>query len=388
MGKNIPNNTKEQATHTELQHSSFWRMKEMMRFVRKAIMGELTMKDVRIEAKREPELVAWEREITTSLWPEIEHTFIEPYHALYTNARHVILADIPTVTPAIITEWMEVMKTIKEQTYACIDSRMKHTLNKHGILAISVLENMRHNIGNLLSQFSAYAETLSSAIEREEDTTNPLFSEAYCLQVQAEDADQAWEALLASKGFNAARYIGEFEVFFTEQVKPASLKTLLQHTKKRTQLELKQLDTIHPSSVYVDYITNELNNSYTQKVIPHAIMLSEVVCELVCNAAKVLKQQNAEAEILVFYTQAEAELWIEIRDEGPGSGSNTPEELFTNGITNTRAFGGTGQGLGKVRKDIAEILHGTLSAYNNAERPELLQEKGMTFEIKIPLVTQ
>lgn len=311
-------------------------------------------------------LQEWHAFILSNFWPSLQEVFSNPLEIVFAEIHSALRKKKASLNLLQMQSWLEQVENIQQNSYSLINSHEAHVTEYFGVLATSVLHDMRHAAGNLTAQLSSAIETIILNDEIDSQAI-PLLEN---IVRKNTDGKKAWQGFLGSRQFYKETYVSQYEVLHLEQQRPVTLQTLTGHIRKRTAISKKQFDVQKKKPDVRIEIHN--NDSETEaKIVQQPILLTEVINELVVNAIKVLKQGTNDGKIEVHTSRTATDLCITVQDNGPG--------FTTIDTTTTKSLGGTGQGLTKIQEDI-NILGGTFNMHSSAN--------GALCTVTIPLHTE
>jgi signal transduction histidine kinase len=354
-------------TDVNLETTAKWRIKEMMEFWRHSLVQKIRRSELKKISEKDQILQDWYAFMIADFWPKLEQECIVPLEIIFSEIHQALKKHPANIQYETFEQWLQNLQTYQTNAYALIEEYETQIAETFGVLAISVLHDMRHAIGNLTAQLQGALETITMNNEIDKNAI-PLLRN---IVVKHGTPTKSWKAFLDSRQLRKETYISQYEVLHLEQKRPVTLETLCKHLQKRTNISKKHFDALQKKP-NVRISIEQLDNEPTPtKIVRQPILLTEVINELVVNAIKVLKLGTNDGKIEVHTSRTATDLCITVQDNGPG--------FTTTDTTTTKSLGGTGQGLAKIQEDIT-ILGGTLKMHSSAN--------GALCTVTIPLHTE
>jgi len=132
-----------------------------------------------------------------------------------------------------------------------------------------------------------------------------------------------------------------------------------QHKHNLSQL-VSRLTTSMSAEFLQDKITCTLNIDQTLHITTHGSDLSQVICNLLMNAAVHAFEGRESRTIEISAQPVEATIELLVTDNGVGVAEKIRSSLFEPFVTTKRNSGGTGLGLNIVQSLVKDRLHGTI----------------------------
>jgi|GEM_PF-2882509 len=132
-----------------------------------------------------------------------------------------------------------------------------------------------------------------------------------------------------------------------------------QHKHNLSQL-VSRLVTSMKAEFLQDKITCKLNIDQTLHITTHGSDLSQVICNLLMNAAVHAFEGRENRTIEIYGQSVDSTIELLITDNGVGVAKNIRGSLFEPFVTTKRNNGGTGLGLNIVQNLVRDRLHGTI----------------------------
>ena len=195
------------------------------------------------------------------------------------------------------------------------------------------------------------------------------------------DATARYEDLLRRYSITDAGMLEEFREAEHGITEPQNYAAITGQVERHFHEVIRDLLQVKHHQYQIEFSTNQSEEEQAQSTIPNGGLAVEVLSELSTNALKIMEKKNIGSKLLVtIIVRPDRSVQLMVRDDGPGTDKEDPEELFDPRVTDTQEFGGTGMGLTYLRENLGKYFGATIRGTKNEED----DEPGMTFVCTIP----
>ncbi|MDD4628017.1 MAG: ATP-binding protein [Candidatus Peribacteraceae bacterium] len=331
----------------------------------------------------EPIEKSQKRFVDEVLLPSLERGPLIDARSVITEIAETLEHELPTAVQA--HSWYERASSIVLRT-----SRLLHTIQRStGELlgapsAFAMAEIAHHCPKYLHMQVAPLCKSLAVAIEAGDHS----MAEKNCELILAElggagmmDANKRYENLLNRYSITDASMLEKFSEAEHGITAPQSYATITGQVERHFHEVIRDVIQVEHHQYQIDFSTNQSEEDQVGNIIPNGGLIVEALSELVTNALKVMEKKKTGSKLLAtIILKSDRSVQLMVRDDGPGTDKEDPEELFDPRVTDTQEFGGTGMGLAYLRENLGKYFGGTIRATKNEED----DEPGMTFMCTIP----
>lgn len=336
------------------------------------------------------EVRRWRRVLNEHMWPELKLRVKKPLKQLFKTLREKRAQD--SITLEEVQDLKKEYAIIWEQFEALMIGSPESIANAVGPEAGPVLSDLRHDLRNVLSNFSLAIDLFQAAATKE----NASIADARLFMKSLGDPDVkskvAWREYIENAWPKKAKFVTDFDAQVLTANTPVSIgklaKTINSEVARVKERLEKSTGKKQPS-----YSTQLVGYEDAPDIgITHSVLIASTVAELVKNAMRAMTKHKlkgrVETIIMPEKSPDQGDLLIHVYDEGPGCDPSEIESFFEEGVTHSRELQGSGLGLTAARANMKKFLQGTVEGINirDIEDEEEAEgdEKGMRFTIRIP----